>query len=106
LSHWVGYAAVIVPGMVATAHFFSSSYNDKIRTRQFLYALTVLQIPILLLTALYPEQRNTLLPLLIVVYTPMISHHLTLARGRMADVWFILCTLGVLVLTALQFFSF
>ena len=36
----------------------------------------------------------------------MISHHLTLARGRMADVWFILCTLGVLVLTALQFFSF
>ena len=106
LPHWVGYAAVIVPGMVATAHFFSSSYNDKIRTRQFLYALTVLQIPILLLTALYPGQRNTLLPLLIVVYTPMISHHLTLARGRMADVWFILCTLGVLVLTALQFFSF
>ena len=89
--------------MVATAHFFSSSYYDKIRTRQFLYALTVLQIPILLLTALYPEQRNTLLPLLIVVYTPMISHHLTLARGRMADVWFTLC---VLVLTALQFFSF
>ena len=66
----------------------------------------MLQIPILLLTALYPEQRNTLLPLLIVVYTPMISHHLTLARGRMADVWFILCTLCVLVLTALQFFSF
>ena len=41
LHHWVNYAAVIVPGMVGTAHFFSSSYNDKICTRQFLYALTV-----------------------------------------------------------------
>lgn len=103
---WVSYAAVIVPGLIGTAHFYSTSYNDKIRTRQFLYSLTVLQIPVLLLTALYPEQSSTLLPLLVAVYAPMISHHLTLARGRMADFWFVCCTLAVAALIAFPFFSF
>ena len=103
---WVSYAAVIVPGLIGTAHFNSTSYNDKIRTRQFLYSLTVLQIPVLLLTALYPEQSSTLLPLLVAVYAPMISHHLTLARGRMADFWFVCCTLAVAALIAFPFFSF
>ena len=66
----------------------------------------MLQIPILLLTALYPEQSSTLLPLLVAVYAPMISHHLTLARGRMADFWFVCCTLAVAALIAFPFFSF
>lgn len=105
LPTWVNYGIVIVPGFVGTAHFFFSSYSDKIRTRQFLYALTVLQVPIVALTALYPEQSDVLLPLLIAVYAPMISHHLTLARGRLADVWFMLCAVAVTVLTAFQFFS-
>ena len=36
----------------------------------------------------------------------MISHHLTLARGRMADFWFVCCTLAVAALIAFPFFSF
>lgn len=93
------FAAVLVPGLGGTLHYFRTSYNDKISTRQYLYTLTVWQIPGVLLAVLYPECAGTVLPLLIALYAPLVGHHLTLARGRAADVWMVCCVLALLALT-------
>lgn len=73
---------LLVLGTVSAVHFVSTSYNDKIRTRQYFYTMLLQLAPITLITLLYPEDSHYNLPLLSFAITPFVAHYFALARGK------------------------
>lgn len=87
-SHWVGLGTLLFLALVSILHFVRTSYNDKIRTRQYLYLLLVQEIPIALLAVAFPDRVDVFLPLLLLNTTPFVAHYFTLAKGRGMNLWF------------------
>lgn len=96
-------ALVIFASLVAMIHFWRTKFNDKIRTRMLYYIFMIVEIGLILLMVALPAKFDQLLRLLLVNSSPLIAHHLTLAHGRVADVYFLLLLLAV---GALFFVSF
>lgn len=84
-----GYVALL--SFIAFVHFVRTAYNDKIRTRMYFYVFSLLEAVLIAALALQPQKADVLLRLLIVNSAPLIAHHLTLGRGRWANIWFIIC---------------
>lgn len=84
---------VVAASALATFHYQRTSYRDKIRTRMFLNLLVTQEYLIVLLLVGQPQHFDTMLRLLIVNSSPLIAHYLTLAKGRLFHLWFILCLL-------------
>lgn len=82
----VGMPALIA--LIAITHFVRTSYNDKIRTRQYYYFLFVQCLPLVFLFVLRPQDHAMLLPILLLHATPFTAHYFALARGRWMNVWF------------------
>lgn len=80
-SDWARFALIVILGLSGITHFISTSYNDKIRTRQYYYTVLVQLLPVLLLTAAFPADAAFTLPLLAIGAAPFVAHHLALARG-------------------------
>lgn len=100
LPQIVTMAYVTLLAFVAMLYFARAAYNDKIRTRMFFYVFILFEIVIMGALAMQPQKYDVLLRLYIVNSTPLIAHHLTLGRGRWANIWFVFCLLlliGVLV---------
>lgn len=89
--------------LTSMAHFVRTSYNDKIRTRQYFYTLFSLQFPLFFLLLWYPDALSFTLPLFLTNSVPFIAHYFALARGRFMNVWFIVC---LLLLTALAVLTY
>ncbi|RRD80862.1 hypothetical protein EII14_00725 [Alloprevotella sp. OH1205_COT-284] len=98
LAHGVGWGILVFLGLISILHFLSTSYNDKIRTRQYFYFLLVQEFPLVALTLLYPHAFSVLFPLLILNNSPFIAHYFALARGRGLNFWFCLW-LSVVMMT-------
>lgn len=92
-------AFVGVLSLTGIVHLLRKAYNDKIRTRMLLYAITVTEIFLLAATALQPQHFEVLFRLLTVNSAPLIAHYLTLARSRRMTLWFV----GWLVMLAALF---
>lgn len=88
LSHWIELGILLFLALVSILHFVRTSYNDKIRTRQYFYLLLTQEIPIVLLAAAFPDRSGIFLPLLILNTTPFIAHYFALAKGRGMNLWF------------------
>ena len=84
--------------LLSMAHFVRTSYNDKIRTRQYFYTLFSLQLPLFFLLLWYPEAFTFTLPLFLTTSVPFIAHYFALARGRFMNGWFIVCLLLLIAL--------
>ena len=96
---WMLFVMLLVLGAIGIVHFIRTSYNDKIRTRQFFYTLLALHFPILFSVVWFPDCASLTLPLLTVNSAPFIAHFFVLARGRSLNFWF-LFVLFVLVAVA------
>ena len=83
--------AVLVLVVPAIFHFWRTSYNDKIRTRMLYHTLVLTVFGLLALLALRPQWHDALLRLLLAAGAPFVGHHFALARGRLMDVWFVVC---------------
>lgn len=84
--------------IIAIVHYLRTAYNDKIRTRMLFYILITNEVLILAACCLLPTHHQTLLRLLLLNSSPIIAHHLTLSRGRSAEIWFWLCLTLLMVL--------
>ena len=86
--------------LLGIIHFLRRAYNDNIRTRMLLYAITVIEIALLAATVLQPQHFEVLFRLLLVNSAPLIAHYFTLARGRRMNLWFCICLalLGALLI--------
>ena len=96
---WILFFMLVVLGFIGIVHFIRTSYNDKIRTRQFFYTLLALHFPLLFNAVWFPDCAMITLPLLAVNSAPFIAHFFVLARGRSLNFCF-LFVLFVLVAVA------
>lgn len=97
----IGFLALLT--VLAIAHLLRTAYNDKIRTRMLHYVLALQVVALLLCLLLQPQWCDRLLPVCIASSAPLIAHHLTLARGRRANLWF---KLGILAFAVLTLFNY
>lgn len=88
LPHWIGLGIISLLALISILHFVRTSYNDKIRTRQYFYLLLVQELPIFLLAVAFPDRANIFIPLLLLNSTPFIAHYFALAKGRGMNLWF------------------
>lgn len=99
-QHAAALGMVLLLVVPAILHFWRTAYNDKIRTRMLYHTLTLTVFALLALLAFRPQWHDALLRLLIAAGAPFVGHHFALARGRLMDVWFIVCLVLLAVLAA------
>ncbi len=78
-----------VVGWISVVHYRRTYYNDKIRTRMYFYTLILFEIFLIMGVDAQPQHADVLLPLLTATTAPLLAHHVTLARGRSADIWYV-----------------
>lgn len=93
-------AAVLVLVVPAIFHFWRTAYNDKIRTRMLYHTLVLTVFGLLAMLVLRPQWHDALLRLLLAAGAPFVGHHFALARGRLMDVWFVVCLVLLAALAA------
>lgn len=81
---------------IALADYVRTYYQDKIRTRMFVYTIMVQLAGLGVMLLLLPSDFDAVVRLLCCAAAPLIGHHLTLARGRYVN-WYFLATLLLVV---------
>ena len=89
--------------LIAIINQVQTSYLDKIRVRMFYYLIALIQGGLAVLLILFPEERCTLLHLLIANGAPLIAHFFTLTRGWFATTVFWITLLGLILLTIFNY---
>ena len=82
----------------AMLHFRYTKFNDKIRTRMFLYMLTVQELLIIAFLVAQPQHFDPLFRLLVMNSSPLIAHHLALTQRRWGTCYFYFALLLILTL--------
>ncbi len=77
-----------VYGSVGMAHYFRTSYNDKIRVRMFYTTIILHWLALLLLTLFVPGETTLCLLLLTACSAPLLARYFVFARGWLANLMF------------------
>lgn len=85
---WFSLAFLALIGVVSVLSFVTTSYNDKIRTRQYFYTMLLSLVLIVFITLWWTDDFSTTLPLLLTALTPFIAHHLALSKNPSMRYWF------------------
>lgn len=91
--------------LVGILHYVRTSFNDKIRTRMYLYILMTQELLIMAFLLLQPVHFNILSGLLFMNSVPFISHYFALTHSRFSQILFILFILGFIVLAAINLWT-
>ena len=87
---------------VATVHYLRTYFNDKIRTRMYLY-IYVMQIAAVWLLLLWqPDLYNLLMPLLMLCSCTIIAHFFALTGSIISNLFFVLSGLALGALTSIN----
>lgn len=87
---------------VATVHYLRTYFNDKIRTRMYLY-IYVMQIAAVWLLLLWqPDLYNLLMPLLMLCSCTIIAHFFALTGSIISNLFFVLSVLALGALTSIN----
>lgn len=81
---------------IALIDYIRTYYQDKIRTRIFVYTVIVQLIGVGLMLFALPRDFDAVMRLLCCVAAPLIGHHLTLVRGRFVN-WYFAGTLSLVL---------
>lgn len=101
LWQWLVGGYLLLLGLRSVLNFVHTSYDDKINTRQFFYTMLVQLVPIIAITAWFPQHAAFTLPLLIMSVTPFVARYFASSRDRSTDVSFVFWVLTAIVV-ALQ----
>lgn len=96
---------VVFFSLIGILHYVRTSFNDKIRTRMYLYILMSQEILITVLLLLQPVHFNILAGLLVMNSVPFISHYFALTHSRFSYILFILLILGFIALAAINLWT-
>ena len=99
LSHYLTYAFLVILTITGIVHFLRTSYNDKIRTRQFYYCIMFFDIVILTLLPLFPQYHDLLFRPAIILTSPLIGHFIALTHTKVTNIAFYVILITALVLT-------
>lgn len=90
---------------IGIIHYIRTSFNDKIRTRMFLYILLTQEILITTFMILQPTHFDVLFGLFVMNSAPFISHYFAQTYTRLAHILFILSIIGFITLTAINIWT-
>lgn len=102
LSRILSFSYVAFFSLIGIVHYVRTSFNDKIRTRMYLYVLMTQEILIAAFLLLQPVHSDMLFGLLVMNSVPFISHYFTLTHSRLSHIMFILFILGFITLTTIN----
>ena len=98
----VSVAYTVSLAAVGILHYIRTSFNDKIRTRTYLYILLTQELLLAAFLLLQPVHFNTVAALLVMNSAPFISHYFALTGNRFSHLLFILSILGLAALAVLN----
>ena len=75
--------------IIGMAHFWSRSYEDKIRIRLLYGLFTTMTFACAVMLVVQPQHYATLMRLMIVFASPLIAHFFTLTSSRLTNALFI-----------------
>jgi len=98
MAQWsiLGYLLIIF--IVSTCHTLVKGYQDKIRTRSYLYFLMLVILCFYLLVLLQPIYLSELLPLLMALISILAAHFFVLSDSRGSNIFFIASVIGICIL--------
>lgn len=99
----LGYLLVMF--IVSAVHCIAAGFEDKIRTRAYLQFLIDLTLFLFLLIALQPIYCSALLPLLIISSSILIGHFFVLTNSKSSNVFFIISSVGLILLFAFNIWT-
>lgn len=97
----VSAGVVALLGIVSILHYLNTNYDDKIRVRMILYIYVSQTLLLLALLVLQPALYQTTMALLVASASPLIAHYISLSKGivnTIVFVVFLLLTAGMAAL--------
>lgn len=88
IPEWATIAVLGSFALIASVHFFHTSYNDKIRTRMLFYIIVTQEALLALSLVVYPDLFKEQSGLFVVNSALLIGHYYALGKGRLFDFWF------------------
>ena len=98
------WGAVTFFGLLGMLHYLNTSYNDRIQVRMLLYILSVQFFVTEAFVCLQPQHLDTLMPMLVMLASPLIAHFFTLTSSWFTNALFVLSVLGFAALAYLNIF--
>jgi hypothetical protein len=92
---------VALLSIVSILHYLNTNYDDKIRVRMILYIYVSQTLLLLALLVLQPALYQTTMALLVASASPLIAHYISLSKGivnTIVFVVFLLLTTGMAAL--------
>lgn len=105
LSHYLTYAFLVILTVTGIIHFLRTSYNDKIRTRQFYYSIMFFDIVVLTLLPLFPQYHDLLFRPAIILTSPLIGHFIALTHTKITNIAFYVILITALALTGFNLWT-
>lgn len=98
----LGFALLTLTALISIVHYLRNYYNDKIRTRMFLYIYVMQTAITWLLVVAMPDMYSLLAPVLMLSASTMIAHFFALTGTIVSNLFFCLTLLLTLMLFTLN----
>ncbi len=95
---------VTLLGLFGTIHYLNTSFNDRIQVRMLLYILSFQFVATELFVCLQPQHFDTLMPMIMMLASPLIAHFFTLTSSWFTNVLFLLSVLAFAALAYVNLF--
>ena len=99
MVEWISWGVVIALQTVSSVHYFMVAYQDKTRTRSFLFFWLYIGIFTAVFGLLQPCHLSVLLPLQLICTSFLAAHLFTLTKNRFSSVLFVVTLISFFVLT-------
>ena len=98
----LGFALMSLLALTGIVHYLRNYYNDKIRTRMFLYIYVMQTVASWLLVVAMPDRYSLLAPVLMLGASTMIAHFFALTGSILSNLFFCLTLILTLMLFTLN----
>ena len=96
------FAFVTLLSMIGIVHYLRSYYNDKIRTRMYLYIYVMQTVASWLMIVCIPDLYNLVYPVFLLGASTMIAHYFALTGTIVSNLLFCLCLVITIALFTLN----
>lgn len=105
LPYYLSFAFIVILQITGIIHFLRTSFNDKLRTRQFYYTFIFLDLTVTILLAIQPQHYDLLIREMIIFTSPLIGHFISLTHTRITNIAFYVIAAIALILTAINLWN-
>lgn len=107
---WISWGFVSILQLISSIHYFQVSYQDKTRTRIYLFFFIAAGCWTTLITLLQPQHLVPLLPVQLICTSFLTTHLFTLTRNRFSGIFFITTFVSIIAIACynlwMQFYNF